>query len=193
MYLLSCTLKRFEDDGMPADDLPLVQYAVKSGLYEIQKQLDGVLANLPLRPMAWLLRLIAFPLGCHRRPPSDKLTRACASLLLSPSDARDRLTAGMYVSHKPDDATGRLEAALIAALARDRIEDKVRAAGGSKALHEGNPAKWLDAKLITQEEANALSGANKLIHDAIMVDDFAPEELTRAKQTEPKPSRDAAE
>ena len=80
MYLLSCVLKRFEDDGMPADDLPLVQYAARSGLYAIQQGLDGVLANLPLRPAAWFLRLIAFPLGRHKRPPSDRLTRACANL-----------------------------------------------------------------------------------------------------------------
>lgn len=182
LYLLSCTLKRFEDDGMPADDLPLVEYAVRNGLYTIQNQLDGVLANLPMRPAAWFLRLIAFPLGRRKRPPSDKLVRACAKLLLAPSDARDRLTSGMYVSHKPDDATGRLEVALVAAIARDRIEEKVRAARGSKTLRENDPQKWAAEKIITQEEADALGWAKKLIAEAIAVDDFAPGELARAKE-----------
>jgi acyl-CoA dehydrogenase len=88
----------------------------------------------------------------------------------------------MYVSHKPDDATGRLEVALVAAIARERIEEKVRAARGAKALRESDPQKWAAEKIITQEEANALGWARKLIAEAIAVDDFAAGELARAKE-----------
>ncbi len=182
LYLLSCTLKRFEDDGAPADDLPLVQWAVRDGLYTVQNQLDGVLANLPMRPAAWFLRLVAFPLGRRKRPPSDKLTRVCAQILLAPSDARDRLTSPMYVSHKPDDATGRIEAAFIAAVARDRIEEKIRASVGRRALTDSDYAKLIETKVITQEEARALNWAKKLMRDAIDVDDFAPAELARKQE-----------
>lgn len=70
----------------------------------------------------------------------------------------------------------------MAAVARDRIEEKVRAAGGGKALHEGDPQKWVEAKYITQDEANALGWAKKLIADAIAVDDFDPGELARVKE-----------
>jgi hypothetical protein len=75
--------------------------------------------------------------------------------------------------------TGRLEVALVAAVARDRVEEKVRAAAGAKALHEGDANTWLAAKLITPDEAATLNGAKKLIRDAIMVDDFAPDALAR--------------
>ncbi|MGQ0741150.1 MAG: acyl-CoA dehydrogenase [Alphaproteobacteria bacterium] len=177
MYLLSCTLKQFEDDGAPAEDLPLVQYAARDSLCRIQRRLDSVLVNMPMRPLAWLARLIAFPLGRHRRPPKDKLVHACAKILLSPSDARDRLTAGMFVSNRPDDATGRLEAALIAAVARDRIEEKVRKALGSRGLRDGDVANWIEAKAITQDEAGALAGARRLIAEAIAVDSFSPDEV----------------
>jgi len=192
MYLLSCVLKRFEDDGRQADDVPLAHFAGRSGLFAIQQALDGVIANLPNRPAAWFLRLIAFPLGRHRRPPKDKLVRAVASTILSPSDARDRLTSGIYVTHKTDDVTGRIEAALVAAIARDRLEEKVRAGGGAKALHEGDPDTWRAANLITAEEASALIGAKKLIRDAIMVDDFAPDALAREQAPERGNSKPAA-
>ena len=195
LYLLSCTLKRFEDDGSPAEDLPLVEFAVRDGLHAIQNGLDGVLANLPMRPVAWFLRFIAFPLGRRKRPPADKLTRACAALLLAPSDARDRLTSGMYVSHKPDDATGRIEAALVAAVARDRIEEKIRAALGHKAPADTDYDKLVQTKVITQEEASALGWAKKLIADAIAVDDFDPAELTHSQsstQSDAKPAKGSA-
>jgi acyl-CoA dehydrogenase len=181
LYLLSCTLKCFEDDGMRADDLPLVEWAVRDGLCTIQNRLDGVLANLPMRPVAWFLRLIVFPLGRRKRPPSDKLVRACAGLLLAPSDARDRLTSPMYVSHKPDDATGRIETAFAAAIASDRIEEKIRASVGRRALADSDYAKLVQTKVVTQEELRALDWSKKLTRDAIEVDDFDPAELTRER------------
>src|SRR5262249_37871729 len=136
LYLMSCVLKRFEDDGAPAADLPLVEWNYRSTLYDIQTRLDEVLSNLPMRPAAWLLRLVAFPLGRRHRPPSDRLVHACAGLVLSPSETRERLTTGIYINHAPGDATGRMELAFAAAVERDLIEEKIRKAGhaGRKAL-----------------------------------------------------------
>jgi len=178
LYLMSCVLKRYEDEGAQTADLPLVEWNYLSALYTIQMRLDEVLANLPNRPVAWFLRLVAFPLGRHRRPPSDRLTHACAALILSQTATRERLTDGIYVGRGANDATGRMEAAFTAAIGRDAIEDKIRAAGlaGRKALADV-PALVRD-KIITQAEADALERANALVRDAIDVDDFVPSELT---------------
>jgi acyl-CoA dehydrogenase len=191
LYLMSCVLKRFEDDGMPAADLPFVEWNYRSALYTIQTRLDEVLKNLPSRPVAWLLRLIAFPLGRHRRPPSDRLSRDVARLLLSPSEARDRLTKGIYLSPSETDATGRMEHAFLAAVERDRIEEKIRAMKqGRKALAD-LPA-LVEEKVITEAEAAALVDANAIIRDVIDVDDFAPEELTQ-RAASPRRPAEAAE
>src|SRR5579872_2757160 len=72
LYLMSCVLKRFDDEGQPAEDLPLVEWNYRNALYTMQMRLDEVLANLPVRPVAWLLRAIAFPLGRRRRPAPDR-------------------------------------------------------------------------------------------------------------------------
>ena len=61
------------------------------------------------------------------RPPLDSRNRECAQIALEPGAARDRLTAGMYVP-KGDDATGILEAAFLAAIACEPIDEKLREA-----------------------------------------------------------------
>jgi acyl-CoA dehydrogenase len=141
--------------------------------------------------MAWLLRLIAFPLGRHRRPPSDRLTRDVARLLLSPSEARDRLTTGIYLSKDAEDATGRMERAFLAAAERDRIEEKIRSARpGRKALAD-LPTLVKDG-VISEAEAAALAEVNAIVREVIDVDDFAPEELTQ-RAASPRRSAEAAE
>jgi len=185
LYLMSCVLKRFEDEGSQAADLPLVEWNFRSALYEIQNRLDEVLSNLPNRPVAWLLRRIALPLGRRRRPPHDRLAHQLAALLLSPSETRDRLTAGIYVNHAPSDATGRMEIAFAAAVQRDAIEEKIRKAGhaGRKAL--ADLEALVKGKVITQAEADALTTANAIVREAIDVDDFAPSELESRETAHP--------
>ena len=178
LYLTSCVLKRYEDEGSRQEDLPLVEWNYRTSLHTIQTRLDEVLSNLPNRPAAWLLRLVSFPLGRRRRLPSDRLTHACAKLILSATETRERLTDGIYINRNPADATGRMEVAFAAAIERDAIEDKIRASGqtGRKALSD--LPRLVRENVITQTEADALMRANAIVREAIDVDDFAPSELT---------------
>ncbi|MFZ1097495.1 MAG: acyl-CoA dehydrogenase, partial [Xanthobacteraceae bacterium] len=93
LYLLSAVLKRWEDEGRQQADLPLVEWCMQTGFAAIESRLDEILANLPSRPAAWLLRFILLPFGVRRRGPSDRVTQACAEILLVPSGTRERLTA----------------------------------------------------------------------------------------------------
>ena len=61
LYMGSAMLKRFEDDGRPASDLPLLQWGMDDSLYNIQTSLVGVLRNLPVPILGRLIRLIVFP------------------------------------------------------------------------------------------------------------------------------------
>jgi acyl-CoA dehydrogenase len=190
LYLMSCVLKRFEDDGRLKEDIAFVEWNYRSSLYTIQTRLDEVLKNLPMRPVAWLLRLIAFPLGRHRRAPSDRLTRDVAQLLLSPSEMRERLTKGIYINRRPSDATGRMELAFEAAVERDRLEAKIRAAKpGRKALAD-LPALVKEG-IITGAEADALAKANEIVREVIDVDDFAADELTQQAASPRRPAEAA--
>jgi acyl-CoA dehydrogenase len=181
LYICSATLKKFEDDGRPEEDLPLMQWAMDDALFRIQTAFDGVLQNFPNRFFALLMRALIFPLGQCRRPPSDELGHQVASLLMQPGTARDRLTAGMFLPANEADAMGALEASLASTLACEPLQAELE-----KARKEGKlisrdemllVAEARDKDHITPEQALQLQRDYALRRQVIMVDDFAPEVL----------------
>ena len=181
LYLCSATLKRFEDDGRPIEDLPLLHWAIQDALYKIQIALDGVLHNFPSRFAALLLRALIFPRGKYLAPPPDKLGHQVSVLLQQPGAARDRLTAGMYLPNDENDAVGALDAALHSTLQCEPLQARVNAAhkaGQVTALGElMRIAEAHQKGFINSEEAQLLERDHELQRKAIMVDDFAPEQL----------------
>ena len=184
LYLGSTTLKRYEDAGRQKEDLPLVHFTMQDLLYQAQQALDGVIANFPSRVIAVGLRVVLFPLGKRFTPPSDELNQQCAQLLLSPSAARDRLTAGMYLSKSESDPTGQLEAALLATIACEPIEKRLREAvrNGTLArrMQEDFATLARDQGIITPEEHTAWQRKEFLRKEVIKVDDF-PQDFGRAE------------
>jgi acyl-CoA dehydrogenase len=176
LYLASAALKRFEDQGRPAADLPLVQWACEDALATMQDQLDGLLTNFPNRAVAGLLRLLVFPLGRRERGPDDALSHRVASLLLEPSAARDRLTAGIYVPTDTSEPVGRLDAALETIVAADAVERTLRAAVQAGLLKASDESTLLndavERGVIDKKEADLIRDAAAARRDAIRVDDF---------------------
>ncbi|MEK7811465.1 MAG: acyl-CoA dehydrogenase domain-containing protein, partial [Pseudomonadota bacterium] len=181
LYLSSAVLKKFEDDGRPQDDLPLLHWAMQDNLFRIQTAFDGVLQNFPNRFFALLMRVLIFPLGQCRRPPSDELGHQVSSLLMKPGAARDRLTLGMYLPSDENDAVGALEASLASTLVCEPLQaelEKARKERKLKSLDELQLiAEARDKGLITPEQALQLERDYALRRKVIMVDDFATEQL----------------
>jgi acyl-CoA dehydrogenase len=167
MYMLSAALKRFDDDGRPDADLPLLQWSARHCLYEVQQALDSTLANFPYPPLGWLMRFVVFPLGRRRHPPKDKLTHRVAEILLAPSAARDRLTNGIYIG-PADQPVGQLEEALGAVIDADAIATRQRRLGVK------NAKDAVAEHVITPHEKDIVDRASALTQAVIAVDDFAP-------------------
>jgi acyl-CoA dehydrogenase len=186
LYVASAVLKRYEDQHRPIDDLPLAQWACNDALYRAQEAVLGVLANFPSRAIALLLRVLTFPFGRAFTPPSDRLDHAVARLLLAPSPARDRLTAGVFVPDDRNDAVGRLEYALYRIVAAEAIERKLQEAIKAGAVcgdsDEQRLAHAVAAGVLEPREADVLRSAADARRDVIAVDDFAPEYLTRNRE-----------
>ena len=127
LYLLSAVLKRWEDEGRQEADLPLVEWCMQSGFATIETRLDEIFANFPNRPAAWLLRFLLLPFGARRRGPSDRLTQACAEILLEPSATRDRLLVDLFPGIG-DDGIARLERAFELVTAAEPLRDRLRRA-----------------------------------------------------------------
>lgn len=180
LYMGSSVVKRFESGGTPEGERVFAQWAVEHALCEIDRALDGVLRNLPNRPMAWLLRPLVFPLGMRAREPRDVLSSEVARTLLGDELARNQLTAGIFLPTSDEAGLGRLEAALTHARPALEVEAKLRravAAGeidhapGSDLAEEG-----LRAGIVTQADLDRLASAAAAREEAIRVDAFSPED-----------------
>ena len=171
LYLLSAVLKRWEDEGRQQADLPLVEWCMQTGFAAIETRLDEILANLPSRPAAWLLRFILLPFGVRRRGPLDRVTQACAEILLVPSGTRERLTAD--IAHGVgNDGLARLERAFELTVAAQPLRDRLQHA------RVRDVEEALARHLINAAEAAQLRAVAEAVAAAVAVDDFSPQELT---------------
>jgi acyl-CoA dehydrogenase len=181
LYLLSCTLKRYEDDGRPAADMAIVDYCAQNHLYRFQEAIRGTIDNFPVGWARPLMRVLVFPFGARFRPAPDTLGRKIVSLVLEPSEVRDRLTKYMFISKDPNDATGILEFALPKVIAADLIERKIEKAVRAGEVQRFHGKDWIGEavtkSIITADEAKLMHEAEDLMQRVIAVDHFDPEEL----------------
>jgi len=180
MFYASAALKKFEADGQPRSDLPLVEWTAKYCLYQVQMALDEILRNFPIKWLGVIIRHSIFPLGLSLRLPNDSLGHRVASLLIRPGEARDRLTDGIYITDDPEDITGCLEDALHKVIKAEPIERRVRR--GSLQQHGlEDYAQWVErlkvAQQVSSDEADILLQARKATMKVVRVDDFTPEQL----------------
>jgi acyl-CoA dehydrogenase len=179
MYLISCTIKRFESEGRQAADAPLMNWAIWDAMYKAQMAFDGVIANYPNRFVAWFLNRLIFPFGHPYVVPSDRVGHQVAQALMSPSATRDRLTAEVYVPRNENDPVGAVEQALLATVAAEPVEAKIRAAEkagrfGADPRANVRDIAHLAAELgvISQGEYEIVRRRNELRDRVIRVDDF---------------------
>ena len=186
MFYCSAVLKKFEEDGSPRTDLPLVEWSAKTCLFEVQKALDDILRNFPIKWLGLIIRQIIFPLGLSLRQPNDYLGHRVAALMIKPGEVRDRLSKGLYISNDPEDITGCLEDALEKVIAAEPIDRRLRARG-LKMSELDDYDDWLSALIsedkLTEDEADMLKQARAATRKVIMVDDFKPGELTKGNVT----------
>ena len=184
LYLASCTLKRYEDDGRPQDDLPLLHWAMQDALNRMQEAFYGLFENLPNALVACGLRVALFPWGRVYKAPTDTLGNKVVGLLMTPGPARDRLTLGMCIPKDENDPVTVIDAALLAVIAAEPIEAKMRAAqrAGTISGEFGDQvaADALAKGVITQAESASLARAKALRRQVIMVDDF-PKDFGRSE------------
>ena len=188
LYLASCVIKRYQDDGAQQTDLPFVEWALRDSEHRAQEAFFGLFDNFPVRWAALALRVATFPLGRSYAPPSDRLGHRVAALMLEASPTRDRLTGGIHVSRDEADPVGRLELALELTPAAEAVDAKIRGAVKSGAVAgftaEARLQSALAAGVITAEEAATWNRHHALRRACIMVDDF-PHDFGRQPVAEP--------
>ncbi len=184
LYLASAVLKRFEDQGRPEADLPLVRWCCEYSLHMIQQQLSEFFRNMPNRIVAWKLRAWAFPLGQHFAMPSDELGHEVAVLIQSPSEARDRLTAGIFLSDDDSDRMGLIDNTLQKVIENETLATQLREAVQQGKLDQASEADMIEQalarQLISAEEAVRYQDMLDARKEVIKVDDFPQDYWTNS-------------
>ncbi len=189
MYLASSVLKHFENQGRKAADLPLVEWAIRTLMYQAQEQLHSFLRNFPNRPVAIFLRFLIFPRGRTYSAPTDRLVGKIVDLVTQPSEARERLSAQAYTTIEPGNPLGLLQEALVLGEVIEPLRQKLRQAhkeGLVKAEYlpyQVEQAK--NAEIISAHEADQLLQFHEKVLAITAVDDFDMNEF-RKRVEEPK-------
>ena len=198
IYLASCVLKHFENQGRRATDLPLVEWSVRTLMYRAQEALHAFLRNLPNRWAAAFLRIFIFPRGRTYSAPADELGGKIVELMTTPGEARERLSQYAYTTLEPGNPLGLLEEALELAGENAPLERRLRQAFKGGVIGSEYLGLQIDegvrANVIDKKEAAALREYHDKVAALLAVDDFAPEDLTRGatKPAQQKPASKAA-
>lgn len=180
LYLATATLRRFEAEGSPAADLPLVHWSLQYALAQMQQALEGLVQNLevPLLPLGLrglvLLSLRLNPVGTM---PSDKLGSQVAQLIQVPGENRDRITHGIHIPTDLHQSLGRLENAFSLVHQADPILKRIKTASRNGEIPTGSPEEQVaiayEHGLVTEEDVALLRAATAARLDTIQVDAFS--------------------
>ena len=183
MYLASAVLKHFENQGRRATDLPLVEWSVRTLMYQAQESLHAFLRNFPNRWVAVFLRVFLFPRGRTYSAPSDDIGEKIVDLITTSGEARERLSEQAYTTLEPGNPLGLLQEALELAEKHAPLERRLRQAhkeGLIRSDYLGDQiAEAERAEVVNAAEARELQSYHDKVARLIAVDDFAPEELRR--------------
>ena len=182
MYLASMVLKHHENQGREEADLPLVEWACRSLLYQAQEQLHLFLRNFPNRPLAGFMRMVIFPRGMTYFPPSDRLGRSIVDLIMNPTASRERLSQHIYKTQESHNPLGMLQEALILSTMAEPLEKRIRVEGikTDRVTALDLPGQIAQAQalgILNGAEAAMLRDYDAKVSHLIDVDDFAPEDL----------------
>ncbi|AWL12186.1 Acyl-coenzyme A dehydrogenase [Saliniradius amylolyticus] len=184
LYIASAVLRRYEEDGRQAADLPFVHYSVQRCLYKIGVAFDGFFQNFPNRFVAVVMKRTVFPWGIGYEMPADAITQKVSRQLMEPGVMRDRLTHLCHIGEEADDPVAIVENAFIAMHENAPIEKKILKAQKDKQIARKLPFEdmvnaALEKSVITESEAEQLRRAEQLRQVAVAVDNYAPGEIEK--------------
>lgn len=180
LYMASTVLKYQHDYGAE-HDAKFVDYACQSLMFNMQNTINEILENFPARPLAWVLRVLIFPLGRRYKKMSVKASVQLAEQLQTPSEFRDRLGSGIYLARTADNPVGFNEYVLEKIIANEPIERILQAAIKSGQIESKTRLEQikeaLAKDLISNVDEQCLLEAENLIAEVIAVDEFSNDEL----------------
>ncbi|MES1948837.1 acyl-CoA dehydrogenase [Salinisphaera sp. C84B14] len=177
------TLRRFKAEGSRKEDLPLVHWALRYSLHQVQLAFEGIYANFDVPVLGWILRypgrfwLKINPLSTG---PRDSMDRAVAASIQAPGAQYQRVAGGMGTPRDDEPGMGRLLNAWRLVSEAQEPTMRVRKALHKKQIQAPNLLEALESAVgvgvITQDDAAKIRKAEAARLEAIQVDTFSAEE-----------------
>jgi len=183
LYLASMVLKHYENDGCPDEDFPIVQWSLDYLIHHYQEAFREIIDNYPNRFLAYLLRLVVFPLGMHFKAPSDRLETSLVQIVTENNSTRDRLTTGLYMEQGDNNPLAHVNQVFLESFELEPLNKKIRQAIKDKIIPKLQGLELIEkareSEVINKEEADQLIAFDERLMSVIHVDDFDQDELIR--------------
>ncbi len=195
MYMATCVIKKFDEDGRKKTDRAVFEYAMKEIFCDIQKSFESLYQNIfsgskskfmkAISPSFWLM----LPFSIWARfneisfAPSDRLISEVSKNMVHNAKFRESLTAGIFVPHSKEEALGKLENCLKLIEESSPIVLKIKNAVKAKILPKDslqNLAEIAAEKnIINSEEFSLLKELFESTLDAVQVDEYSLEDYKK--------------
>jgi acyl-CoA dehydrogenase len=159
MYMMSATLKRFQEEGSIKEDEVLLRVAMADGFNKIDVAFAGIYENLSVGFLGWIFRLkgVCSKINAMGSVIRDEDLHLIAKKMSSKKKFRNRVCSNIYTG-------GRVGELLRATEAMQNAKDAFE------------KEKRLGHALLTQEEKLLIKDARELQQQVIAVDSFTNEE-----------------
>jgi len=148
-------------------------WAIQFCYVKVEAALQAFIREYPIRPLAWLMRLVILPFGPRQKLPSDKLEKKLAIGMSENHVYRNRIKENIYLSGNPGEPIDRMEMALQQYLSLQDVYAKIPEIRKLK-FHQ--VSDWLIEQVqdgrLTKAQAHAVLLAEAARLDAVMVDEF---------------------
>ncbi len=190
LYMAVAALEKFEADGRPQADQPLVDWSCQWALEKAEEALaefipnyrdylQGVARKQPMMGRIDLARFLeknVLPKGRMLGKPTDKLTFEAAEIVMTPNADRDRLTDNVFLPDETeaDSPVMAVEKAFGHVVETDPLERMIRKAVKSGELASPDLDGAVSAGIINAADAERIRTSRKLTADVVRVDEFPP-------------------
>lgn len=186
MYLGTCAIKRFETEKAPATDRAFFEWSMAYVFNEIQMAFDAIMGEIEVPGLTWAFRgparawMRAFPVG---KPIAFQVHERVARAMTSSSEARERLSQGVFVPTDENEMLARLTTAVKLAAEVEEPLKQIRRAVRREELPKRAVTSLLqlavEKRVITAEQANLIERAELARVECLKVDEFTLDEYRK--------------
>ncbi len=184
LYLASMVLKHHESEAAPHEDEPLVRWCLQHLMHQYQVAMTEILQNYPNKTVGRVLKFLVFPVGSHFDPPHDYLETEVSRLITQNTSTRQHLLSGTFDKDLDTNPVGKVNAVFLRRLELEDSFAKIKSAIKQGKMEKALGAEQINlaqaAGVIEKEEALLLRKFDKRLMEIIDVDDYDPQEFSRA-------------